>query len=142
VIEKTNQDDTPAMTPAMTPERWQRIKGIFDQVVEAETGRRGELLDTACDGDAALRDEVEKLLRGHQEASSFIEQPAMPAMPAVANAARLFEVTPDDALVGAQVGPYKVLREIGHGGMGQVYLAVRDDDEYKKRVALKSSNAG
>ncbi|MFN0107448.1 MAG: serine/threonine protein kinase [Blastocatellia bacterium] len=130
--EKTTQDEA----PTMTPERWQRIKQIFDQVIEAETGSQEGPLTAACAGDDGLRAEVEKLLRGHEQASGFIEEPA------VAKAAQILQISVEDALIGQQIGPYKVLREIGHGGMGQVYLAVRADDEYKKRVALKIIKRG
>lgn len=130
--EKTTQDEA----PAMPPERWQQIKRIFDQIIEAETGSQEDLLTAACAGDDGLRAEVEKLLRGHEQASGFIEEPA------VAKAAQILQISVEDSLIGQQIGPYKVLREIGHGGMGQVYLAVRADDEYKKRVALKIIKRG
>ena len=120
----------------MTPERWQKVKDIFQTVVDLQPDKRAVLLATTCADDAELRAEVEALLEGHDQASRFIEQPA----------AHLLETAPDKAplpsLIGQQVGPYKVLREIGHGGMGQVYLAVRADDEYKKRVALKIVKRG
>src|SRR5262249_33215504 len=98
-----------------------------------------DLLAAACANDNDLRAEVEKLLRGHEHASGLFEQPAMAAF---ARGAEVFEVSANDVLIGQQIGPYKVLREIGHGGMGQVYLAVRADDEYKKRVALKVVKRG
>jgi serine/threonine protein kinase/tetratricopeptide (TPR) repeat protein len=136
--EKPNSEETPTAHPfstSLTPERWQRIKQVFDQVIEVEPGRRGELLDAACADDAEMRAEVEGLLRGHDQASSFIEQPAVAR-------AKLF--ADEDELIGQQIGPYKVLSEIGRGGMGRVYLAARDDGEFNQRVALKviASGAG
>lgn len=119
----------------MTPERWRQIKEIFDQAVEYEAGRRGGFLTAACGGDVNLRIEVEALLEGHAQASGFIEEPA------AALAAHILDAEPNDTLVGQHIGPYKVLKEIGHGGMGQVYLAVRADD-YMKRVALKVVKRG
>ena len=124
------------MAQEMTPDHWQQIKRIFDQAIERETDQRDAFLAEACAGDDALRVEVEALLEGHAQASGFIEQPVLD------QAAQLLEAIPNDSLVGQQVGSYKVLREIGHGGMGQVYLAVRADDEYKKRVALKIVRRG
>jgi len=121
--------------PEMTPEKWRRIKHIFDQAVECETGRREEFIVEACAGDDELRAEVEALIEGHKQAGGFIEQPV------AAEAARLLDESLADPLVDKQIGPYKIQREIGRGGMGQVYLAVRDD-EYKKRVALKVVKRG
>jgi serine/threonine protein kinase/type II secretory pathway pseudopilin PulG len=120
----------------MTPERWQQIKEIFDQAIECETGQRDGFLTTACGGDADLRAEVENLLKGHAQASGFIERPV------VNHAVQLPEKPTLDPMVGLKVGHYQLLRELGHGGMGQVYLAVRADDEYKKRVAFKALKRG
>lgn len=142
--EKANPEEAPTAPPSspyLTPERWQRIKQVFDQVVEADTGQREELLAAACAGDNELRAEVEKLLRGYEQASGFIEQPAVAG---VTNVAQVFELSSQDALIGQQIGSYKVLREIGRGGMGRVYLAVRDDGQFNQRVAIKviASGAG
>jgi non-specific serine/threonine protein kinase/serine/threonine-protein kinase len=124
-----NEQPTKDELPAMTPERWQQIKPLFEQALECDASQREQFLAQACAGDAELRTQLEALLNSHEEASTFIEKPA------IAKAAQLFEA--EDALIGQQVGPYKILREIGHGGMGRVYLGVRVDEEYKKRVALK-----
>ena len=106
---------------AMTPERWQRVKELFQASCELDASERGRWLAEACAGDDDLRREVERLLQSFSEAGDFIEQPAMAAT-----------TTPEK-----RFGPYRVLRKIGHGGMGAVYLGVRDDDQYNKRVAIK-----
>ncbi len=122
--------------PVMTPERWQQIKPLFEQALERPAGQREQFLAQACAGDAILRAQLETLLQSHEEASTFIERPALAQTP------HLFDMPSEDSLIGQTVGPYKPLREIGQGGMGRVYLGVRADDEYKKRVALKIIKRG
>ncbi|MCI0422968.1 MAG: protein kinase, partial [Acidobacteria bacterium] len=83
-----------------------------------------------------MRTQVEALIASHEGAPGFLE-------------ARAFEVAPttledDEAalMIGRRIGPYELLREIGHGGMGAVYLAQRADDEYQKQVAIKLVKRG
>ncbi len=120
----------------MTPARWEQIKRIFDEAIECAPEQRAQFVADACAGDEALRADVEALLVAHEEASSFIEHPAAD------EATRLFAPPPNDALLGQQIGPYKLVREIGRGGMGRVYLAVRDDGQFQQRVALKLIASG
>jgi len=120
----------------MTPERWQRVKELFQSALEGEASQRAAFLDAACAGDPSLRRQVEALLASHEGAPSFLEAPA-------------FEVTDlsltsdqTESMAGRRIGPYELVREIGHGGMGAVYLAVRADDEYQKQVAIKLVKRG
>jgi non-specific serine/threonine protein kinase/serine/threonine-protein kinase len=106
---------------AMTPERWQRVKELFQASCELDPAERSRWLTEACAGDDDLRAEVEKLLQSFSEAGDFIERPPMASASA-----------PEK-----RFGAYRVLRKIGHGGMGAVYLGVRADDQYNKRVAIK-----
>jgi serine/threonine protein kinase/tetratricopeptide (TPR) repeat protein len=115
----------------MPSERWQRFKELFHSAVAVEAGQRAAFLDKACDGDPSLREEVEALLASDEKAKDFIETPA------VEMAAKSFASDVTDAMEGRRIGPYKILREIGHGGMGVVYLAERADQQYEKRVAIK-----
>jgi non-specific serine/threonine protein kinase/serine/threonine-protein kinase len=115
----------------MTPERWQRIKEIFDRAVECEGAERARLLDELCGGDAELRAEVELLLAADAADSTFIETPA------VAGAAEMFGAVQPEPSPGQRIGSYRLIHEIDRGGMGIVYLAVRDDGQYRQRVALK-----
>ncbi len=115
----------------MTPERWERIKRLFELALERPPNQRAAFLAEVCAGDDQLRTEIESLLSSHEEAGSFIE------MPALAAAAELLGKEPGASEVRQRIGPYKLIREIGHGGMGAVYLAVRADEQFQKRVALK-----
>jgi serine/threonine protein kinase len=84
-------------------------------------------LDAAAGGDAALVAEALLLLAADEEDDGSLEEDVRAAAAALA----------EDAGSGKRMGPYRVLRELGEGGMGVVYLAVRDDDAYRKRVAIK-----
>ncbi|HEX8558215.1 MAG TPA: protein kinase [Pyrinomonadaceae bacterium] len=123
----------------MTPERWKQIESVFDAAVELEPGERDAYLDGECGTDSELRRQVELLIRSHEqaEAGSFIEQPAVAGV--IGDAAKLDDEAP---FVGRRVGSYRIVREIGRGGMGAVYLAVRADDEFQKRVAVKLVKRG
>lgn len=120
----------------MTPERWQEIKRLFEVALEMEPDQRMVFLDQACAGDEVIRAEVESLLTENKEMGSFIN------VSPLADAAGFITHFDEESVAGKQVGPYKIIREIGHGGMGAVYLAVRADDQYKKRVAIKLIKRG
>src|ERR1039458_7842923 len=101
----------------MPPERWKEVKRLFDAVLEREPADRQEFLEATCGGDAGLRSEVTALLDALADAGSRYETP----------------VVAPDPLLGRQFGPYRILRRLGTGGMGAVYLAARADG---KRAAL------
>ncbi len=120
----------------MTPERYQRVKEIYQAALDCAAGDRTPYLDRACAGDAELRSEVESLLAIELDTKQFLESDA-------ASTAELDLPASNAALlIGTRVGPYKLLKEIGHGGMGAVYLAERDDAQFKQRVALKLVKRG
>jgi tetratricopeptide (TPR) repeat protein len=114
----------------MTSEHWKRLKGIFELALQLPPQEREAFLESAC-GDPELRIEARKLLAAHDQAGRFIED-----SPVVGLAAAHTEVAPESR-VGRRIGPYRLLAEIGRGGMGAVYRAVRDDDQYRKEVAIK-----
>jgi serine/threonine protein kinase/tetratricopeptide (TPR) repeat protein len=118
----------------VTPERWERVKEIVQGALALAPAERMAWVADACRGDAELAGEVDSLLAAHEEAGSFIETPAL-ARGDMAGVIDELQETPTWA--GRRVGPYVLMREIGHGGMGAVYLAVRADDEYRKQVAIK-----
>lgn len=113
------------------PARWERIQAVFHAVLAAEPARRNELLDSRCGDDAALRREVRELLNAEQGADGFLDSFARRAgLPFV-------DAPKGPSLEGRRFGAYRLLRLIGQGGMGVVYLAQRDDRQFEKEVAVK-----
>jgi serine/threonine-protein kinase len=119
----------------MTPERWRRIEELFESVVELDGTGRATVLTAACAADEPLRGEVESLLAAHEQAGSFLDRPALVRPPADAP-----EPAPDP-VAGQRAGAYVLVRELGHGGGGRVFLAERADREYEGRVAVKVLSA-
>jgi serine/threonine protein kinase len=113
----------------MPDDRMKKIEKIFDGALQRSAAERAAFLDRACGDDDNLRREVEGLLAADSRAGEFLEQPI---------AEHGIELRPQGSAPGGElVGAYRLLRRIGEGGMSEVYLAVRADDEYQKRVALK-----
>ncbi len=112
----------------MKPERWRKVEEIFQSAIERDPMERAAFLNEACAGDDSLLREVQSLIAADEQAGSFID---------VSSLAREDE----ESLSGKRIGPYRVISEIGHGGMGSVYLAARED-EYRKQVAIKLIRRG
>jgi len=125
-------------TPPTLPDRdrWQRVRDLFARASELPAGQWGAFLDASCGGDRELRRDIESLLASDAAAGDFLE----PA-PSTAGGAGPDQAGADPYL-GRRIGPYQLLHRLGAGGMGVVYLAVRADDEYQKRVALKLLQPG
>jgi tetratricopeptide (TPR) repeat protein/tRNA A-37 threonylcarbamoyl transferase component Bud32 len=118
----------------MTPERWQQVKDVLQEALAQPAAERRAFLARIAADDAELVREVDSLLTAHDEAGNFIVTPAL----ARADASSLIEeLHRTSKWSGRRVGPYLLVREIAHGGMGAVYLATRADDEYQKKVAIK-----
>src|SRR5436190_1416846 len=113
----------------MTPARFQTIEEIFLAALEHEPGQLSAFLDTDCEGDEALRREVEVLLASDQRAGRFIERST------VGLATKIIQKGQGDSLVGQTIGHYKISESIGTGGMGEVYLAT--DIVAGRKAALK-----
>src|SRR5262245_4976818 len=120
----------------MKPERWEQIQSLYYAAREGDLGLRAALLDEACAGDESLRLEVESLLASDEQAGDFLNTPAMKIATE--------EIAEERArsLVGRQLGHYRLLSQLGAGGMGEVYLAARADDQYRKQVAIKLVKRG
>ena len=119
----------------MDAERWRRIEDLFHSTLECAPAQRASFLDSACASDAGLREEVESLLASYEK-GTFAEPRAF------ADALKLLEENEARSMEGQPIGPYKVIRKIGQGGMGAVYLASRDDQAFRKEVAIKVIKRG
>ena len=117
--------------------RWAEVDALFDAALALPTGARAAFLDKRCAADPACRAEVEELLR-LATASSPLLQPATLA-PELLRAAlvRVDGQRRSDLAVDDRVGVWRVVREIGHGGMGTVYLVHRADGQFVQKGALK-----
>jgi serine/threonine protein kinase/tetratricopeptide (TPR) repeat protein len=116
----------------VTSERWQKVKTVLEDVLELAMEKRAAFLDAACQGEPEVRREVESLLASETEIGDFIETP-------------VFRIRPEEEAslsAGRRIGVYRVVREIGRGGMGSVYLAERADEEFERRVAIKVIRRG
>lgn len=114
----------------MTPERWKQVTDLFHAALEREAGDRPAFLDATTAGDPELRREVESLLAAHSTSPGFLDTPAWGVAP------ELILGDEHDSLAGRTIGPYRVLDQIGRGGMGLVYAA--EDTRLGRQVALKA----
>ncbi len=107
----------------MDAQRWQQVKTILEQASRMAPEAWPELLTESCGADAELRAEVRSLLEFSDQTREIVERP-------------IFDVNAEDPRVGRRIGHYRIVRQLGRGGMGVVYLATREDD-YSQRVAIK-----
>jgi serine/threonine protein kinase/tetratricopeptide (TPR) repeat protein len=112
-----------------------RIQSVFLAAVERPADERAAFLDQECGDDAELRQRVDALLAAHDASGDFLGTP--PSGPTQQTADSLGP----QGLLGARVGPYKLLQLLGEGGMGAVYLA-EQEQPVRRRVALKIIKAG
>jgi serine/threonine protein kinase len=129
----------------MTPERWQEIKRVFQAAMELPAGERTVYVQREVAGDADMQAQIDSLLRAHLAASDFIEDPALVESPLLAGMIpRDTQPLTDmgEAVTERRIGAYRLLREIGSGGMGTVYLAERADGEFRQQVAIKLIKRG
>ncbi len=118
----------------MNAERWQRVKTILEDAREQPFPGRQAWLAEACGGDVELLHEVESFLEHEDRLEGFIERPVLSFLGDQVEAV-------DELAVGRRVGPYRLARLLGKGGMGAVYLAEREQD-FEQRVALKLVRRG
>ena len=114
----------------MQAARWQKVADLFEELTTTPPGQREIVLRRIRGGDPALHAEVLSLLQAHDQTSGLLDVPPE------------FSVDSDEPgaaaeVAGTLVGPYRLLRQIGQGGMGSVWLAERSDGVLKRNVALK-----
>lgn len=112
----------------MTPERFRQIRNLFEAALERDAASRLSFLAEACQGDEPLRAEVGRLLIAHQQEAALLDRGAVRPELLTGEPGRM---------EGRRIDHYEILRELGRGGMGSVYLALRTDDVYRKPVAFK-----
>lgn len=116
----------------MDENRWPLVEAIFEQALERSPAELHQFLEAACEGDQDLLRDVEHLLRHHgaAEEKGFLESP-----PGISGSLRS-NSPQEDPYIGSNLGPYRILRWQGGGGMGDVYLAMRQAD-FHHQVAVK-----
>ena len=112
----------------MEAERWRRLSPLLDALLELEPEARAESMASLREEDPQLADDLAELLRLEEDSDDFLSEPLVAPLPGLR--------------AGVTIGPYRLERMLGEGGMGQVWLAQRDDGLYQRRVALKLLRPG
>ena len=113
----------------MTPERWQKVKEIFQAALNRAPAERAAFVSAASEGDDLVRREVESLMSSDGRSGTFLDAPAFEA------AAEMIVDEKSGLKQGRTIGPFEILSFISRGGMGEVYLA--HDPRLSRKVALK-----
>ena len=121
---------------SMSRDDWARVKRVASDVWARPMEERARCIDEACAGDDALRAEVVSLVESMEEAGERFETPAL-AMPASRLAAADALLAPTIVQTGTRIAGWTVVRLLGSGGMGTVYLAERADAAFEQRAAIK-----
>ena len=119
----------------MSDDRWSRLDALFEQAADLDDAAREAFMTEVRATDPDLADEVERLLRFDRAGEIPLERAVQGAVTSI-----LDKAGPDRR--GTRLGPYRILKELGHGGMGTVYLAERADDTYDAQVAIKLIRGG
>src|SRR5215217_2325106 len=120
----------------MDSDKWGQIKDIFNATLEVVEQDRLAFLSSRCGDDVVLLDELKSLFEAHDQYDGFIDSPACRPINSFVSETKV------PSRIGHIVGNYRIESEIGHGGMGTVYLAARADREFDKKVAIKLIRRG
>lgn len=122
----------------LSPQRWKQVEPLLEEALDLEPAEWQAFLEQACPDDPQLRRVVERLLNADADAGAFLEQPAGVWVAPLFEKERPAPAPPPPAPKGGtRVGPYRLVDEIGRGGMGVVYRAERVDGQFERQVALK-----
>src|SRR5439155_27363046 len=119
----------------MTTNRWRQIEEVFQSLLECAPESRAQLLEETCRDDSELRAEVESLLACYGKGEDYLAA-------GIGREAGNVAAAHAESMVGRRFGPYRVTELLGRGGMGNIYLALRDDDAFQKQVAIKVIKRG
>jgi serine/threonine protein kinase len=120
---------------SLTPERLLQAQALWEATVALPTGDRMAFLASTAQHDPDLQQFVLELLAAHESTGDIFSRPLSEQL-------GLVQALPSVSLTGRTLGAYRVVAEVGHGGMGSVYEAVRADDQFTKRVAIKTLRIG
>ncbi|MGQ0641486.1 MAG: protein kinase domain-containing protein [Gemmatimonadaceae bacterium] len=127
---------------APTGERWRRMERIVDAALDLALEERVSYIATECAGDTVLTQDVERFLDACDRGDQWFDHSAPQVVSRILDS---LSTARDDEFVrevGSTFGPYRLVREIGRGGMGTVFLAERNDAQFEKRVAVKIAASG
>jgi len=124
----------------MTLERWQQVENVFQTALDLAPEERERYITNACADDEELKSQVASLLTQYEEAGDLLTQTL--SVPGGLHALAALLDDESDPMIGRRLGAYRIEREIGRGGMGAVYEAVRADNVFRRRVAIKLVKRG
>lgn len=121
----------------MDSQRWQLIRELFDELVETDPVTWDALLRARCPTDATLRGEVLDMLGADREARDMPSRLAAQTPDLLSDIADAEENRLSSGWIGRQLGAWRIVSSLGRGGMGMVYLAEREAQDFKQHAAIK-----